>query len=218
MCPSVGDQRSPSAIALSDVKKKEYIGWRDQGSHSLLLQSGIALACARPLAISDRPQRSPSVMAISDGSEFWLSSRRHHWLIPRPHHWLIPRPHHLLTPSGVPMEKFLQRRSLDFDFNAVGNLEAKFMEIVKTDAVADQLALANAWVMENVSKDPLGAECPLRKATDIKELLEKGTKGVLSAGSLSALSLSAAAVSTIDTGRISFIFYYYYYYYCFLLL
>ena len=156
-------------------------------------------------------------MAISDGSEFWLSSRRHHWLIPRPHHWLIPRPHHLLTPSGVPMEKFLQRRSLDFDFNAVGNLEAKFMEIVKTDAVADQLALANAWVMENVSKDPLGAECPLRKATDIKELLEKGTKGVLSAGSLSALNLSAAAVSTIDTGRISFIFYYYYYY-CFLLL
>ena len=52
----------------------------------------------------------------------------------------------------------------------------------------------------------MGAECPLRKTTDIKELLENGTKGVLCAGSLSALSLSATAVSTIDTGRISFLF------------
>ena len=35
---------------------------------------------------------------------------------------------------------------------------------------------------------------PLRKTTEIKELLEKGTQGVLSAGSLSALSLPATAL------------------------
>ena len=209
--PRCSKQTNESPIFVL-VKKKEYIGWRDQGSHSLLLRSGIALACARPLAISDRPQRSPSVMAISDGREFWLSSRRHHWLIPRPHHWLIPHPHHLLTPSGVPMEAYLQRRSLDFDFNAVGDFEDKFLKIVNADAVADELASAIAWVMENVSKTPVGAECPLRKTTDIKALLEKGTKGVLSAGSLSALSLSATAVSTTDTGRRSSIFYYYYWF------
>ena len=115
------------------------------------------------------------------------------------------------------MEAYLQRRSLDFDFNAVGDFEAKFLGIVNDDAVADELASAIAWVMENVSKTPVGAECPLRKTTDIKELLEKGTKGVLSAGSLSALSLSATAVSTTDTGRRSFIFYYYYYYWFLLL-
>ena len=106
------------------------------------------------------------------------------------------------------MEAYLQRRSLDFDFNVVGDFEAKFIAIVNDNAVADELASAIAWVMENVSKTPVGAECPLRKTTDIKALLEKGTQGVLSAGSLSALSLSATAVSTMDTGRISFIFYY----------
>ena len=113
------------------------------------------------------------------------------------------------------MERFLQQRAGDFDFSAVEDFEAKFLGIVNDDAVADELASAIDWVMENVSKTPVGAECPLRKTTDIKELLEKGTKGVLSAGSLSALSLSATAVSTTDTGRRSFIFYYYYY--CFLL-
>ena len=115
------------------------------------------------------------------------------------------------------MEAYLQQRSLDFDFNAVGDFEDKFLGIVNADAVADEMASAMAWVMDNVSKTPVGAECPLRKTTDIKELLEKGTKSVLSAGSLSALSLSATAVSTTDTGRRSFIFYYYYYYYWFLL-
>ena len=117
------------------------------------------------------------------------------------------------------MERFLQHRATDFDFRALADFEAKFLGIVNADAVADELASAMAWVMDNVSKTPVGAECPLRKTTDIKELLEKGTKSVLSAGSLSALSLSATAVSTTDTGRRSFIFYYYYYYYyCFLLL
>ena len=103
------------------------------------------------------------------------------------------------------MERFLQQRATDFDFRALADFEDKFLGIVNADAVADELAASIAWVMENVSKTPVGAECPLRKTTEIKELLEKGTKGVLSAGSLSALSLSATAVSTIDTGRISFL-------------
>ena len=92
------------------------------------------------------------------------------------------------------MDAYLQRRSLDFDFNAIGDFEDKFLGIVNADAVADELASSIAWVMENVSKTPVGAACPLRKTTEIKELLEKGTQGVLSAGSLSALSLPATAL------------------------
>ena len=103
------------------------------------------------------------------------------------------------------MERFLQQRATDFDFRAIADFEAKFLGIVNSDAVADELAASIAWVKENVPKTPVGRDCPLRNTTEIKELLEKGTKGALSAGSLSALSLSATAVSTLDTGRISFL-------------
>ena len=106
------------------------------------------------------------------------------------------------------MERFLQKNANDFDFRALeggGDFAAKFLGIVNADAIVDELAASTAWVKENVSKTPVGAACPLRKTTEIKELLEKGTQGVLSAGSLSALSLYASAVATIDTGRISLI-------------
>ena len=95
------------------------------------------------------------------------------------------------------MGRFLQKHATDFDFRALeggGDFEAKFLGIVNSDAIADELAASIAWVMENVSKTPVGAACPLRKTTEIKELLEKGTQGVLSAGSLSALSLPATAL------------------------
>ena len=104
------------------------------------------------------------------------------------------------------MERFLQKNANDFDFRALeggGDFAARFLGIVNADALVDELAASIAWVRENVPKTPVGAACPLRTPTDIKQLLDKGTEGVLSAGSLSALSLSASAVATIDTGRIS---------------
>ena len=106
------------------------------------------------------------------------------------------------------MDRFLQKNKNDFDFRALeggGDFAARFLGVVNADALADELAASIAWVRENVPKTPVGAACPLRKPTDIKQLLDKGTEGVLSAGSLSALSLYASAVATIDTGRISLI-------------
>ena len=79
----------------------------------------------------------------------------------------------------------LKRRKLSERGQALGHA---------ADDAADELAASTAWVKENVSKTPVGAACPLRKTTEIKELLEKGTQGVLSAGSLSALSLPATAL------------------------
>ena len=104
------------------------------------------------------------------------------------------------------MDRFLQKNANDFDFRALeggGDFAARFLGVVNADALADELAASIAWVRENVPKTPVGAACPLRKPTDIKQLLDKGTEGVLSAGNLSASSLSASAVATIDTGRIS---------------
>ena len=57
--PRCSKQTNESPIFVL-VRKTHWVivchSLRDQGSHSLLLRSGIALACARPLAISDRPQ------------------------------------------------------------------------------------------------------------------------------------------------------------------
>ena len=95
------------------------------------------------------------------------------------------------------MERFLQKNANDFDFRALeggGDFAARFLGVVNADALADELAASIAWVRENVPKTPVGAACPLRKPTDIKQLLDKGTEGVLSAGSLSALSLPATAL------------------------
>ena len=81
------------------------------------------------------------------------------------------------------MERFLQKNANDFDFRALeggGDFEARFLGIVNSDAIVDELVASIAWVRENVPKTPVGAACPLRKTTDIKELLEKGTEGVLS--------------------------------------
>ena len=95
------------------------------------------------------------------------------------------------------MDRFLQKNANDFDFRALeggGDFAARFLGVVNADALADELAASIAWVRENVPKTPVGTACPLRTPTDIKQLLDKGTEGVLSAGSLSALSLPATAL------------------------
>ena len=56
----------------------------------------------------------------------------------------------------------LKRRKLSERGQALGHA---------ADDAADELAASTAWVKENVSKTPVGAACPLRKTTEIKELL-----------------------------------------------
>ena len=108
----------------------------------------------------------------------------------RPRHSLVTRPQHY----GRASHQNPAEQTDDADINFSENFHDKFLGIVNADVVADELAASFAWVRENVPKTPVGRECPLRNTTDIKELLEKGTQGVLSAGSLSALSLPATAL------------------------
>ena len=90
------------------------------------------------------------------------------------------------------MEKYRKTTDRDFSFAVcTPTLDEQFMRLVNADDaddIVDELASAIAWVMENIPRASLAA----------------GNSSVLSAGSLSALNLPAAAVSTIDTGRISF--------------
>ena len=82
---------------------------------------------------------------------------------------------------------------------------AKFLDLVNADDAANDLAAAIAWVMSNIERRAAGTECPLRSVAKVKESIAKGAGSCLTSGSLSQLNLTAAAVSTMDTGKIGFL-------------
>ena len=56
------------------------------------------------------------------------------------------------------MERYLQPPAVDFDFRTIdAYFETKFLRIVNSDAIADELADSIAYVMQWVPKKPVGA-------------------------------------------------------------
>ena len=66
------------------------------------------------------------------------------------------------------MDKSLQKADVDFRFKVFSpNFAERFLSIVNSDGVADELAEAIKWVMANVKKESVATECAHRDSTDM---------------------------------------------------